>query len=163
MDDDAIDFAIAAWREDGRWSVEALPPRATESLEQVVAALRQLGGEGGALGFVSVAEEFFVAVRAVPDGTTRLLLSDLNAAYDWPLAQEAADALGIEVPEDEEELDVVEPAGDPGFAADLGLHVADVELLCEDADLYPDEQVASLAARLGFGDQFAAVVDSRTR
>ena len=47
MDDDA-GYAVAAWREDGRWSVAALPPRATESLDSFLAALRQLIAEGDA-------------------------------------------------------------------------------------------------------------------
>ena len=33
-------------------------------------------------------------------------------------------------------------------------------MLCEDLDLYPDEQIGSVAARLGFGEQYEAVVES---
>ena len=32
-------------------------------------------------------------------------------------------------------------------------------LLCDDLDLYADEVAASVAARLGFGEQFEAAVD----
>lgn len=161
MDEDEVDFAVAAWREEGRWSLASLPPRAVGSLGAFIAALRQLTGEGGAVGFVAIEEEFFVGVRIAPDGATRVLLSDLNAAYEWPLAEEAADLLDIELPEDEEELDEVEPVGELGLVSDFGIPADDIELLLGDPDLYPDEQVSSIAARLGFGEQFAKVLDAR--
>lgn len=157
---DNVDFALAAWREDGRWSVASLPPRASESVESYVAALRQLTGEGGVIGFVAVDEEFFIAVRVMPDGILRLMLSDLNAAYEFALAEEVAEMLDVELPEDEEELDEVEPIGDLGFAADLGLPIEEVELLLADLDLYPDEQVTSIANRMGFGEQLTATLES---
>ena len=161
MDDDALDFAIAAFREDGRWVVSPMPPRTADSLESLVHALRQQPGEGGTLGFVSVADEFFLAVRVGPD-EVRLLLSDLGAAYDWPLAEQAADTLGIELPEDDEELDEPEPAGDLTLVADFGLDAAELDLLCSDAELFPDEQIGSIAARLGFADQLEVALESRS-
>ena len=114
MDEDEIDFAVAAWREEGRWSVASLPPRALDSLDNFISALRQLTGEGGSIGFIAVEEEFFIAVRIMPDSSAKVLLSDLNAAYEWSLAEEAAQLLEADLPEDEEELDEVEPVGDLG-------------------------------------------------
>ena len=80
MDDDA-GYAVAAWREEGRWSVAALPPRATESLDAFLAALRQLIAEGGALGFLVVDEDFFLGVRMMPDGAARLTLTSTHAGF----------------------------------------------------------------------------------
>lgn len=159
MDDDALDFAVAAFREDGRWVVAPLPPRAADTLTSFVHALRQLPGEGGTVGFTSVADEFFIALRVGPDDV-RLLLSDLGAAYDWPLAEQAADLLGIELPDDVEELDDPEPAGDLTLLADFGLDAAELDILCSDPELFPDEQLASIAARLGFADQLQAALES---
>lgn len=159
MDDDALDFALVAGREDGRWVVSQLPPRAADSLDGLLAVLRQQPGEGGTFGFVSVADEFFLALRVQADDV-RLLLSDLNAAYDWPLAEQAAERMGIELPEDEEELDEPEPAGDLGLFADFGMDAAEVDILCADPELFPDEQVASITTRMGFGDQFRTAVDA---
>jgi putative tRNA adenosine deaminase-associated protein len=164
MDDEvAIDFAFAAWREEGRWSVASLPPRAAETLGGFVAALRQLAGEGGVLGFIGVEEEFFIAVRIPPDGIARILLSDVNAAYDFDLAEEALDLLDIELAEDDEEYDEYEPVGDLAFAADFGLEADDVEVLCLNGDLFPDEQVTSMAKRLGFADFLSTVISSPRR
>lgn len=158
MDDDA-GYAVAAWREEGRWSVAALPPRATESLDSFLAALRQLIAEGGALGFLVVEEDFFLGVRMMPDGAARLLLSDVGAALEFPLAEEVADMLEADLPEDDEEFDEVEPIGDISFAADMGMPVSELELILDDPDLYPDEQVVAIAARLGFEEQLAAALD----
>lgn len=156
---DEVDLAVAAWLEDGRWSVAALPPRSAESVDALVTALRQLAGEGGALGFLAVEEDFFVAVRVDATGTLRLLLSDLGAALESPLAEDAADLLDIEIADDED-FDEVEPVGDFAFAVDFGLAAADVEVLCADSDLYPVEIITSMAARMGFGDQLAALLRS---
>ena len=159
-EDDDVDFAIAAWREEGQWSAAAMPPRSVVSLGGFVTALRQLAGEGGVLGFIGLAEECFIAVRIPPDGVTRVLLSDANCAYDYDLAEEALDLLDIELPEDEEEFDEIEPVGELGFAADFGLDADTVEVLCLDEDLLPEDQVGQMARRLGFGDQFQAVLRS---
>ena len=104
MDDDAVDFAVAAWREEGLWQVVTLPPRAADTLESLLGALRAQPGEGGVLGLVSVAEEFFVLTRVLGD-EVRLLLSDLYAAEDWPLGLDALDRLGVPSPEDDESDD----------------------------------------------------------
>jgi len=165
MDEDGgeVDLAIAAWREDGRWSLAALPPRSTQSLEQLIGTLRQLVAEGGALGFVVAEEDFFLAIRVMPEGSARLLLSDLGAALDWPIAEEAAALLGVELPEDDEEFEEIEPVGEIGLFTDMGMPLTDMELILDDPDLFPDEQVAAIAARLGFGEQLAAMIDSLDR
>lgn len=165
MDEDGgeVDLAIAAWREDGRWSLVALPPRSTQSLEQLIGTLRQLVAEGGALGFVVAEEDFFLAIRVMPEGSARLLLSDLGAALDWPIAEEAAALLGVELPEDDEDLEEIEPVGEIGLFTDMGMPLTDMELILDDPDLFPDEQVAAIAARLGFGEQLAAMIDSLDR
>lgn len=158
MDDDAVDFALMAWREDGRWQVAALPPRAADSLDQLLHAVRQQPSDAGSIGLVSVADDFFLAVR-VQGEHVRLLLSDVTAGHDWPLARDVLDHLGIPAP-DADDLDAVQPAGDVMIFADLGLDPAEVDVLCNDLDLYPDEVLGSVAARLGFGEQYDAVLES---
>ena len=158
MDESGVDFAMAAVREEGAWQVEALPAKLGDELETFLHALRQQPGEGGALGFVSVAEDFFVAARVL-GAETRLLLSDVTCAADWPLAADVLDHLGLEPPTGEE-LEEVEPAGDLAIYSDLGLPAMELAMLCEDVDLYPDEQIGSVAARLGFGEQYEALVQS---
>lgn len=146
----AVDFALSAWREeDGSWEVMPVPTASAVDLDGLIAFLRRLPATQGALGFVSVADEFLVIVR-VSGQRVRVLCSDLNAAADWPLAEQVADFLGIDA-EDEIDLREVEPAGDLTLLEDFGLSAADLDMICTDVDLYPDEQVSEIADRLGVG------------
>lgn len=162
-DDEDVNFAIAAWREDGLWSAAALPPRAVDTLGGFIAALRQLSGEGGVFGFIAVGDEIFIAVRIPPDGVARILLSDASFADDFDLAEEALDLLDIEYFDAEEDFDDLEPAGDLAFGADFGLDADTVEFICTSEDYRVEEQVLQLARRLGFGDQFADVLRTLDR
>jgi putative tRNA adenosine deaminase-associated protein len=153
----ATDFAVAAYREEGRWVVETLPPNAADGLDRLVHALRQQPGEAGSIGLVSVADDFFVAVRVFGEDE-RILLSDVTAAQDWPIAREVLDRLELPLPDDDD-LEQVQPAGDLGVFADMGVPAMDVAMLCEDPDLYPDEILGSIASRLGFGEEFEQTID----
>ena len=158
VDSDVVDFAIAAYREEGRWSVSALPSRIATSVESLAAALRQFPGEGGVFGFVGVGDEFFIAVRE-NSGRLRGFVSDAAAVLDWSLAEELADALDIDM--DEEDLEEYVPLGDLRIFADFGITESDIELVCEEGDFYPDEQVRSIAKRLGFDGELKSALRSR--
>ncbi|MGI8434122.1 MAG: tRNA adenosine deaminase-associated protein [Nocardioidaceae bacterium] len=156
MPDSAVDFALVAYRDEGIWQVQPLPLRAGEDLDELILALRPWPSDTGALGFVSVDEDFFVLARVLgPD--VRLLLSDITAATEWPLASGVVDLLDLPEPDDEEDA---QPAGDLGIVADLGVSAMDMGVLCDDPDLYPDEVLSDVARRLGFAAQFAAAVDA---
>lgn len=158
MDEAGVDFAIVAWQEDADWTVVQVPEGPADSLEALETYARQHQGEAGAVALVSVAEEFFVAIR-VQGSRTRLLLSDVSAALDWPFAEDVADRLGLEI-EDDDDVAEGELAGDPTLLADFRLTPADLDQLCGDLELFPDEQLASIAARAGFGEQFTAILDA---
>ncbi|KRE94343.1 hypothetical protein ASG76_13310 [Nocardioides sp. Soil774] len=145
-----IDFALAAWLEDGDWQVQDIASPAYETIESLSHALRHVSGEAGAVGMVAVAEDFFVIVR-VDHTTARVLLSDVTAADEWELAQSAIDFLGLPPPEDD---DVEVPAGDLELLGDLGLPASELGALLDDVELYPDEMLSEIARRLGFGELF---------
>ncbi|MBA2955283.1 hypothetical protein GON03_13165 [Nocardioides sp. MAH-18] len=147
---EAVDFALAAYREDGVWTVEELADDVIEDVETLSHALRRFPGDGGAVGLVAVDEDFFVIVR-VSGPTTRVLLSDITAADEWELAGSAIDFLGLPPPEDE---DPQVPAGDLDLLGDLGMHAMDMGVLLDDVDLYPDEMLSDVARKLGFGELF---------
>ncbi len=157
---DEVDFVVLAYREEGRWEVESLPPRLGGDLSTLLVTLRQRPGEGGALGMISVDEDFFVAARVVGD-SVRLLLSDVTAATEWPLARDVLDRLAIPPPEGEDE-DRVQPAGDLGLLSDLGVSTVELAALCDDLDLYPEEVLGQVAERLGFAEAFDRALDSAT-
>lgn len=145
-----IDFALAAYVEDGEWQVQDIASPAFDSIESLGHALRQVSGDTGAVAMVAVDEDFFVLVR-VAGSRTRVLLSDVTAADEWELAQSVIDFLGLPAPEDD---DVEVPAGDLDLLADLGMHAIDMGALLDDVELYPDEMLSDIAQRLGFGDLF---------
>jgi putative tRNA adenosine deaminase-associated protein len=153
----AIDFAVAAYREDGDWTVSTLPPRAATELEVLVHALAQLPSEVGTVGMISVDEDFFLIAR-VSGSHVRLLLSDVGAATESPLAMAVVDRLDLPLPDDDD--DQIQPAGDLSLLADLGLSAMELGAMCDDLDLYPDELLGDVAQRLGFGRQFDEMLDT---
>jgi putative tRNA adenosine deaminase-associated protein len=151
------DFAVVASRVEGVWDVALLPERLVEDFPGLIAALRQQVGETGVIGFVNVADEFFVAVRVVGQQPS-VLLSDVTAAVAWDLAAEVVDFLGLERPGDDD-LDDVWPAGDLSIFSDLGLDEMELGALLADLDAYADETLLLLARRLGFGEAYERVVE----
>jgi putative tRNA adenosine deaminase-associated protein len=147
---EGVDFALAAYREEGVWQLQEIAPTALEDVDTLAAALRRLPGDHGSLGLVAVDEDFFVIVR-VAGPTARVLLSDVTAADEWELARSAVEFLGIPLPEDDDEQ---APAGDLDLLGDLGMHAIDMGVLIDDFELYPDEMLSDIARRLGFGQQF---------
>ncbi|GAA1113937.1 tRNA adenosine deaminase-associated protein [Kribbella jejuensis] len=151
-----LDFAVAAYTEDGHWTVTPLVLRGEPDLSTLVSALRRFPGEAGVLGMVSVDEDFFVLVR-VHGGRARLLISDVTAATEWPLARQIVDELDIPLADDDDEQ---VPAGDLAIIADLGMSAMELGALCDEVDLYPDDMLEEIADVLGFGDQFHDAIEA---
>lgn len=151
---EGVDFAVVAYREEGQWQVEPINIEKVEDIEGFAAELRRWPGDGGSLGMISVDEDFFILVR-VAGARAQVLLSDVTAATDWPIARSALELLELPTPDDEDDQ---EPAGDLGILADLGMGPMDMGALLDDYDLYPDEMLGDIAARVGFGAQFDEAV-----
>ncbi len=147
-DTDTSDFAVVVYREDDLWEAEVLPVALTADLDGLIHALRQQPSIGGTIGLAAIGDDFFVALRVI-GGQVSVFLSDVTAAVEWPLAHQVLDYLDIPVPENED-LDQVLPAGDLSIFADLGVDEMELGALAGVPDLYPDEVLTSLAARLGF-------------
>ena len=155
-EDTLVDFAVVAFREDGQWQVGPIPMRSAEELPSLLHALRQQPTEGPSLALCSYGDDFFLVLR--PDGDdVRLMISDATAAGEWPVARDALELVGEPVPDEDD--DEVTPAGDLDIFADFGLGSMELVAVCSDLELYPDEMLGQLAARLGFGPQFERVVD----
>ncbi|MET9023530.1 tRNA adenosine deaminase-associated protein [Actinopolymorpha sp. NPDC004070] len=155
----AIDFAVVTYLEEGCWRVSSLATTAARDLDTFVRTLRQMQGDIGCIGSVSVDDDFFILVRVVGD-EVRYLLSDVTAATDWPLAREVLDELALPVPIDEDDEDQAQPAGDLTIVADLGMAAMEMGALCDDLDLYPDEMLSKIAERLGYGPAFQRAVEA---
>jgi putative tRNA adenosine deaminase-associated protein len=151
------DVAVIVYREDDAWEADILPTALTEDLAGLIHALRQQPSIGGTIGLVAVGDDFFVALRVI-GGQVSVFLSDLTAAVDWPLARQVLDHLEIDLADDED-LDQVLPVGDLSIFADLGIDEMDLGMLAGDLDLFPDEALAIIARKLGFGHPLDRALD----
>jgi len=85
-----------------------------------------------------------------------MLLSDVTCAIDYEVAAEFLELCDLDTPEDDDEP---LPVGHLDILADLGVNQMEIATLCDDAELFPDEQLEALASRLGFGEQFTELLE----
>ena len=154
MAEDDVDFAVAAYRDEGEWQVVELNPRIGEDVEHLSEALTRFPSDVGVLGLVSMNDDFFVILRRSGE-QVRALLSDVTAVTDWPLAVGVADLLDLPDPEDPDDP---QPAGDLEIISDLGMTALELSMLCDDDDLFPEDILRDVADRLGFGDELDAII-----
>lgn len=147
-----LDIAVAAWHEDGRWTLGLLPD--PTDIAQIITSLKSQQTNGGAIALISIDEEFFILIRVLGSHIS-LFLSDSTCALDYPVAEELLEIADLPIPEDDEEAN---PIGHIEILSDLGMNGMEISALCDDAELFPDEQLEAIANRLGFGDQFAELL-----
>ena len=148
-----LDIAVAAWHEDGRWNLGVLPD--PTDIAQMISSLKSQQTNGGAIALISIDEEFFIVIRVL--GThISLFLSDASCALDYSVAEELLEIANLPIPEDDDDAG---PIGHMEILADLGMSSMELSALCDDAELFPDEQLEAIANRLGFGDQFAELLE----
>jgi putative tRNA adenosine deaminase-associated protein len=152
--EDDVDFAVAAYRDEGEWQVVELNPRLGEDIQQLSHALARFPSDVGVLGMVSMNDDFFVILRR-SGSQVRAMLSDVTAVSDWPLASGVAALLDLPDPDDEDDP---QPAGDLEIISDLGMPALELGVLCDDDDLYPEDILRDVADRLGFGDELDAII-----
>lgn len=151
-------FAVAAFREAAQWRVEPLPPAVLGDLSVLLAALRSQPPEGGPFIIACVEDEFFVIARQ-EGRRIALLLSDLTAAVEFPLAEQAITRLGEDPPADDE-LDEVWPVGDLELFSDLDLSEDEMEDILDDLDALPDEMLETIVERLGLAEQYRQAIEA---
>ena len=148
-----MDFAVAAWHEDGRWTLGQLPD--PYDIAQIITRLKSQQTNGGSIALISIDEEFFILIRVLGSHIS-LFLSDATAALDYPVAEELLEIADLPMPEVEE---YPAPIGHLEILADLGMSGMEISALCDDDELFPDEQLEAIAARLGFSEEFAELLD----
>ena len=155
--DDEIDFVVAIYREDGEPQATDLATPLANDLDLLVAQLRRLPGDAGACGLVSISGEFFVIVR-VRGRIVQVLLNDSVAAGDWPIARDVIDFLGLDVPADDDDSEIV---GDLDILSDQGVSEFDMEAIAGDYDEDSGDLVRQIVDLLKFRSQFEAAVADR--
>lgn len=148
-----LDIAVAAWHEDGRWTLGILPD--PNDIGQIISRLKAQQTNGGSIALISIDEEFFILIRVL-GAHISLFLSDATAALDYEVAEELLEIADIPLPDDEDESS---PIGNLEILADLGMNGMEISALCDDGELFPDEQLEAIANRLGFGDQFEELLE----
>jgi putative tRNA adenosine deaminase-associated protein len=147
------DIAVAAWHEDGRWTLAELAD--PYDIAQIITRLKSQQTNGGSIALIAIDEEFFILIRVLGSHIS-LFLSDATAALDYPVAEELIEIADLPMPEDDDEPT---PVGHLEILADLGLSGMEISALCDDEELFPDEQLEAIASRLGFGEEFAELLD----
>jgi putative tRNA adenosine deaminase-associated protein len=156
-------FAVRVSRPEGRWRVELLAEDACDELPVLERALGEPGADGWPPPFVLVVDSrlYFVVLRHGPGGMVRALISDATM-LEWVLAAEVVERYGIGV-DAEGSFDDDEagwPGGDLDIFTDDGLKADELRPIVTADDLWADEMVERIAARLGFDAELAAAVAS---
>ena len=155
-------FAVRVSRGNGRWSVELLASDAADELPVLERALGEPGTEWpGPFVLVVDSRLYFVVLRHGPGGMVRALISDATM-QEWVLAAEVVERYGIAVDTDGafDDDESGWPGGDLDVFTDDGLPADQLRPIVTADDLWADEMVARIAARLGFADELHAVVAS---
>jgi putative tRNA adenosine deaminase-associated protein len=154
-------FAVRVSRADAGWAVQLLAHDAGDELPVLERALGEPGTGGWPGPFVLVVDSrlYFVVLRHGPGGMVRALISDATM-QEWLLAAEVVERYGIAVDEegafDDDESGW--PGGDLDVFADDGLPAEELRPIVTADDLWADEMVTRIAARLGFADELVAAV-----
>lgn len=148
------DFAIEAWHEDGRWSIASLPN--PDDLTHIIDRLKKQQTNGGSVALIAIDDEFFLAIRVL-GSQVKYFISDITCAIDYEVAAEFLEIADLDQPDEEDEP---LPAGDLDIFSDLGLQRMELSTICDDADLFPDEQIEAIASRLGFGEALTELLES---
>jgi putative tRNA adenosine deaminase-associated protein len=153
-------FAVKVSRTGTRWAVQLLAHDAGDELPALERALGEPGSEWpGPFVVVVDSRLYFVVLRHGPGGMVRALISDATM-QEWVLAAEVVERYGIAV-DQEGAFDDDEsgwPGGDLDVFADDGLPAEELRPIVTADDLWADEMVGRIAARLGFVDELVAAV-----
>ena len=161
--DTPASWAVRVSRSGGDWRVELLAADAGDELPALERALGDPAAQEWPGPFVLVVDSrlYFVVLRHGPGGLVRALISDATM-QEWVLAAEVVERYGMAV-DTEGAFDDDEtgwPGGDLDVFADDGLPAAQLRPIVTADDLWADEMVAAIAARLGFADELTAAVTS---
>ena len=155
MENELADLALLAWRDDGIWRINELDLNATTDIGLALDALRAKQVNGGCLALLAIDDSFFIIIRQI-GMKMQMVLSDVMAALDYEIAAEVLELLDIELPAED---DADEPAGDLNLLEDLGIDAMELQAICDDDDMFPDEQLEAIARRIGCGDEFLEVLE----
>jgi len=151
----SVDFGIIAWHEDGRWDATRLI--STRDIGAIIDSIKAQQTNGGAIALIAIEEDYFVVARAL-GSQMQMMISDVTYALESDLAGDLLEMLDLPFPEEDDDS---QPGGDIDLLSDLGMSAMELEALCDDSELFPDEQLDAIASKLGFGNQFSELYESQ--
>ena len=152
-------YAVRVSHVGARWRVDLLAEDAGDELPVLERALGDTGAWPPPFVVVVDTRLYFVVLRHGPGGMVRAFISDATM-QEWLLASEVVERYGIAV-DTEGAFDDDEtgwPGGDLDVLADYGLPADELRPIVTADDLWADEMVERIAARLGFDAELAAAV-----
>lgn len=152
-------FAVRVSHTGARWQVDLLADDAGDELPVLERALGDTDAWPPPFVVVVDSRLYFVVLRHGPGGMVRALISDATM-LEWVLAAEVVERYGIGVDTDGafDDDESGWPGGDMDVFADDGLPAEELRTIVTADDLWADEMVQRIAARLGFADELAAAV-----
>ena len=152
-------YAVRVSHAGARWRVDLLAEDAGDELPVLERALGDTGAWPPPFVVVVDSRLYFVVLRHGPGGMVRALISDATM-LEWVLAAEVVERYGIGVDTDGafDDDESGWPGGDMDVFADDGLPAEELRTIVTADDLWADEMVQRIAARLGFADELAAAV-----
>ena len=150
MENELSDLALLAWRDEGIWRISDLDATATTDIGIALDALRAKQVNGGCIAMLAIDDSFFIIIRQI-GMKMQMVLSDVMTSLDYEIAAEVLELLDIDLPAED---DADEPAGDLNLLDDLGIDAMELQAICDDDQMYPDEQLEAIARRIGCGDEF---------
>jgi len=156
MANETLEFALIAWREEGSWQLSRLSDEAITDIGIALDALRSQQGDGGAIAMITVDDAFFILIRQIGE-RMQMVLSNSLMALEYEIAAEVLELLDIESPEED---DPEEPAGDLNIFSDFGIDALDLQMICDDQERFPDEQLDSIARQIGFDSEFVEIIEN---
>lgn len=147
--------AVMVVRQDGQWEATRLPDSLADDLDGLLDEIEAQVSSAVAIVLINVQDEFFVALRLGSGGRPLVLLSDVTAAVEYPLAEDVLELLDEPSPDADTEI---WPAGDLGMFTDLGLAELELGAILADLDLYADEMLLAVAHRLGYASQWRSAI-----
>jgi putative tRNA adenosine deaminase-associated protein len=150
MENELSDLALLAWRDEGIWRISDLDATATTDIGIALDALRAKQVNGGCIAMLAIDDSFFIIIRQI-GMKMQMVLSDVMTSLDYEIAAEVLELLDIDLPAED---DADEPAGDLNLLEDLGIDAMELQAICDDDQMFPDEQLEAIARRIGCGDEF---------
>ncbi len=147
------DIGIVAWHEEGVWRLSQL--NEVNDLEKILEEMQSDDTNSNCIGLISKGEDYFIAIH-IKGEQVEIALSDVLYASESDLAADVLEELELPYPQEEDDA---QPAGDTGLLSEYGISAMEFEALANDFDLFPDEQLEALAARLGFVEQYLEIVE----